>query len=477
MQINPEKQKHISFLIAFLFSVSGIALFVTAVLLSSQIIGLIGLGLVFWGALFLLITPKKQIEGSFLISSALPAYMTIDKMVNEQNSKNEAYNIPPCPRDIYLPKHLDGLKQMVTFIPAKCSDGMVEIEDIARGIFSIEKPKGVLIISPGMELIEKIEQKRNMDFTKILFDELDQKLPCLLNELHLAQEIKMTTNENELVLQINDSLYQNLYSQKYDLKSIHLLGCPLVNAAACAIAKSTGQPIVIQEINSTPSGKTIFATFKIANRIFKQQQEKFIEDVTRSTSRRIELLRIITDSMRIVDLLFNILIGLQKKRVNWQQLEDYCKDFEENYSFVGTSMPSVNLSFKKISESLRNKISKETSEEAFLLLKDIYNYFDTLNLEVDIKDGVPNFLSAKAIILSYFTLNDLLLGKVVGEKVNRKETHQLEKVLQTLNNNTDFKVDIYGLKTIIDRLIPEPEMENVIDTSREIFRQQLNHLS
>jgi hypothetical protein len=476
MEKNPEKPKFDSFRIAIIFLISGIALFVVSVFFGSQIICVIGLGLIFWGALFLLIPPPKHVEASFLITASLPDYMTIDRMLNDIIPKNEAYNIPPCPKDIYLPEHLEGLKEMVTFIPAEHTDGIAEIEDIARGKFLIEKPKGLLIASPGVGLLNRIEQKHNTDFTKIPLSGLGETLSNFLSELYLAKEIEMTTNENNITLQINGSLYKDLYNQKYNLKSIYLLGCPLVNAAACAIAKSTGKPTMIQEIKTTSNDKTITATFKIVNRTFERRQ-KSIEDNEKAVLRRNELLGVINASIGIVDLSFDILIGLQKKRINWHPLEEYSKDLGENFSFIGQSMPSLTVSFLKISSAIKRQIPKETSKEAHTILKAIYGYFDDLNLDDDLKESFPNFLSAKAIISAYYTLNDLLLGKVVGDKENKKENHQLESVLQILANNTEFKVNIEELKASINKAIPENDLESVINDSREIFKEQFKHMS
>jgi hypothetical protein len=61
---------------------------------------------------------------------------------------------------------------------------------------------------------------------------------------------------------------------------------------------------------------------------------------------------------------------------------------------------------------------------------------------------------------------------VVGEKENDKENHQLENVLQILENNTDFKVNIWELKTSIDKLSPDNDLENVIENIRQIFKEQ-----
>ena len=237
MQTTPKKPKLTSVRIALLFLISGITLFVLSVFLGSQIICVIGLGLVFWGALFTLITPQKYVESSFLISSTLPAYLTIDRMLNDLHLKNEAYNIPPCPRHIYLPEHLKGLKEMVTFIPAEHTDGIVEIEDIARGKFLIEKPKGLLISSPGMGLLDKIEQKNQVELAKFSLSELDEQLPNLLDELFLAKEITMRTTENHIILQIHKSLYENLYSQKHNLKSISLHRMPTSQCSSLCYRK------------------------------------------------------------------------------------------------------------------------------------------------------------------------------------------------------------------------------------------------
>lgn len=106
MQTRTKKPIRNSLLISILFLVSGIALFIVSFLLGSLIIGLIGLGLIFWGALFLLVTPLKYVESSLLVNSTLSAYLNMDRLLKDFNHKNEAYNIPPLPRDISLPEHL-----------------------------------------------------------------------------------------------------------------------------------------------------------------------------------------------------------------------------------------------------------------------------------------------------------------------------------------------------------------------------------
>jgi hypothetical protein len=472
MEIIPKKTTSNSVKIAISFLVSGIALFIFSIFVVSQIICVFGLGLIFWGGLFLLITPVKFVEGSFVITETLPAYMTMDRMFNEFNSKNEAYNIPPFPRDIYLPQHLEGLKEMVTFIPAEETSGIVEIEDIARGKFIIEKPKGLLITSPGKGLVEKIEQKRDADFAKLSFEELGDAMPALLNEFCLAEKITMDTNENDVKIQIYGSLYKDLYNPKYNLKSINLLGCPLVNAAGCLIAKSTGKLTMIQEIKTSPDGKATTVTFRIINKSFEKRQ-KLLNNYGKIPLRRNELVRIINSSIDIVDFIFDLLLGLQKKRINWQLLETFSKRFGETLSFTGETIPSLNLNFLKILSAIAYHSPIQTSKEAYDILKIVYDYFDSLSFDDDIKESTPNFLSTKAIILSYYTLNDILLGKTGGDKENKKEILQLENFLQILANEGIFKSNSEALFASINKLNLENDLENLIDNTRNIFKEEL----
>src|SRR5665647_216567 len=496
MQAMSKKPMRNSVRIALLFLISGITLFVFSVFLVSQIISVIGLGLIFWGALFLLITPLKYVESNFLVTSTLPAYMTIDRMLKDLNPKNEAYNIPACPRNVNLPEHLKGLRETVTFIPAKDPTGLLEITEIeaaiedkflfenpkellmsiARDKFLIENPKGLLITSPGIGLLDKIEKKRNNDLTKISPIELDEVLPSLLSELYVTKEIKMTTKENTATLQITGSLYKDLYSQKYNLKSVNIIGCPIVNAVACAIAESTGKPTLIQKIRISQDGKVITAVFKIVSGMFEEEPKSIWGD-EQVTLRRTELLELVKVSIGLIELSFDILISLQEKRVNWVRLEQYSKDFGPNKNFTLQTMPPLNLDFLKISSAINSQNLQKTSKETYNILKTIFEYFNDLSIDDDFKDSIPNFQSAKAIILAYYTLNDLLLGKLVGDKENKKESHQLESALEILSNNTSFKVNIEELRVNIENLTPDNDLEGVIDNARGIFKEQLKQIS
>jgi hypothetical protein len=206
----------------------------------------------------------------------------------------------------------------------------------------------------------------------------------------------------------------------------------------------------------------------------QEERRKTLESEEKTNLRKTDLKIVISASMNIVDLLFDILMGLHEKRVDWKRLDSYNNSLTENLKFSLQSLEPFLLDFQKMSSAISKQIPKEVSVEAYSLLKLTYRYFDGLKLEDDLKEAHPNFRDAKSIIIAYYTLNDLLLGKAVREKDNRKEKHQLDSVLQILAYNTNFEVDIEHLKDIIDREIPQSDLEIVVEDVRSIFKEQLS---
>jgi hypothetical protein len=206
------------------------------------------------------------------------------------------------------------------------------------------------------------------------------------------------------------------------------------------------------------------------------EQRKILESNDKATLRRSDLAELINTSVSIVDLLFDVLIDLQVKTVDWSSLETYANSLGENSSFAGQTMAPLSLDFSKVTKAIKSKALKKASKETFNVLKSIYDYFDNLNLEEDLQEAHPSFEEAKAVILAYYTLNDLLLGKIVGENDAEEEILVLETVLQDLAKETNFKVNVEALKGCIDKVGVESDNQAVIGDVRGIFRDQLKQL-
>ena len=245
------------------FLVFGVFLLFLSVFASSQIFAFIGLGLTFWGVLFMLIKRNTLVESSLLETTTASEYLNLDRIFADLALRGEAFCYPSFLKDGYLTEHLKGLKETVIFIPAEDTSETVSIEELVKGKFQIENPKGILIVSPGIGILDEIEQEPNTDLTKIPKEEFSEVFPILLQKLNLTKDVEIAISGDEAILKITDSIYKNLYSQKYGLKSISIIGCPIVNAVACALTKSTGKPVAFKKILNSPSDQSTTATLRI----------------------------------------------------------------------------------------------------------------------------------------------------------------------------------------------------------------------
>jgi len=250
--------------ISVLFLISGILSLAFSMYSTSKILALIGLGLTFWGALFILLKPPKLVEGSLLYNTTVSTYLTTDRIIDDFSYKGDGYYLPTYPKDVYLPEYLKGLKASVVFISAKNDSEMPSIEEIATGKFMSKSKKGVLVTPPGSGVLTQIEEKMNVDFTKMKLYEICKVLPIfILQDLNLAKAMELKLDGDQVHLTMFDSLYRNLYSLRNNLKSVKILGCPIASAVACALAKASGRTVTIQKLQVSPDGLAIAVWYKI----------------------------------------------------------------------------------------------------------------------------------------------------------------------------------------------------------------------
>ena len=248
--------------LGLIFGLTGVISLVIAVVVSSQVLAFIGLGLTFWGALFFFITPTKYVEGSLLWSTAITYYQTIDRILNDRKYASFGYHIPPFPQNAYLPDHLRGLKEMTVFVPLRTDDQTPAIDSLAEGKFRVKKPEGFLITPPGLGLLAKIEKDFSIDFTKTSINDLCELMPkFILDNLNLAKTMELEVGESQVGIKLYDSIYKALYQKDVNFISINFLGCPIISSVACAIAKATGKSVSIQDLQA--SGAQISGLFII----------------------------------------------------------------------------------------------------------------------------------------------------------------------------------------------------------------------
>jgi hypothetical protein len=216
------------------FLVFGAILLVYSIVSELQVAAFIGLGLVFWGALFAAAKKGKYVESSLLDATTKTSYATTERMIADLSLTGQGYYLPAYPQDVNIPQYLDKLREPVVFI-SENFDGKPPVDELAVGKFLSEKSRGVFINSPGAGLLAQMEQQLKLDFSKMDTQELVRILPIYLTErLNLARGVTMNVTVNGADFKADGVLFESLYRANPPLKSLNMLGCPMVSAVACA---------------------------------------------------------------------------------------------------------------------------------------------------------------------------------------------------------------------------------------------------
>lgn len=260
------KAKGTSLKIAIVFLILGSLVLVSSVYFNMQILAFIGLSFVFWGAIFSVTRTGRFVDGSLLDSSAEATYSTIDRMINDLRFNGKGYYVPAYSQNALIPDYLKKLRSSVVFISDKDFVGLPAVEELAAGKFLSERSRGVFITSPGSGLLNQIERQLKLDFATIQVSELCNLLPrCITEFFNLAKDMEMQVlNDSSVKLRVYGVLFESLYRPDNIFNSVRMLGCPVVSAVACALAKSSGKFVVISELMVYPKGAGVEALFSFA---------------------------------------------------------------------------------------------------------------------------------------------------------------------------------------------------------------------
>jgi len=202
-----------------------------------------------------------------------------------------------------------------------------------------------------------------------------------------------------------------------------------------------------------------------------EEQEKAKEQKEKAALRKTELLAALNSVLPVIDASFDLLLGFHKKRVDWTQIEGYIQAWTAPLSLNAQTLPPLNLDYSSANAAVKAHDTRKASKETLGILKAIHDYFNGLKSEEDIVESSPNFEHTEALLLAYYTLNDLILARVVGDKDTKKEADYLAEKLKGLSDSTNFKVEVAGLMTSIEGLAGADA-----DEARKLFLDQIKQL-
>jgi hypothetical protein len=252
-------------LISSVLVAAGAAALILSINYASSILAFIGLGLVFWGTIFIYIRPEEYTKRVLLDATVSPLLATLDQILQETNYEGKAVFLPP--------KYFLNPEANKAYIPKQKGTKLPTPEQIQKQETQliIENPQGILLTPPGAELTKLFEKTLETSFTRIDLQYLQQNMPKLfIEDLEIAQNFEIETENDKVHVKIENSTYQNLTKEAINLSLYRGLGCPISSAIACALAKATGRPITIENQKASEDGKSI----EIEYRIVEEEQTR-----------------------------------------------------------------------------------------------------------------------------------------------------------------------------------------------------------
>ncbi len=214
---------------------------------SSMILTIIGLGLVFWGAVIYYSVSSYHIPREFIDAYAKSHAETI-RHLKDRVSKGNNKAI------FFYPRSLKGIMQGYVLFYDNSNSNEVrsvlslyakDVED-GDGMNTILEKGGARYIvfkAYSQGIIDLIEEKIDRNLAFIDLEELQYTLSkVMVEDLMIADDIVIESNDNMVKVKIvgkdNAALCSSIEDQSL---------CPLCSSIALAVSKSTGKAVIIEE--------------------------------------------------------------------------------------------------------------------------------------------------------------------------------------------------------------------------------------
>jgi hypothetical protein len=255
----------------------GTLLLILSIVYASVIPALIGLGLVFWGAILTYIQTEEYVKRSVLNATLVPLLTTLDQTIQNLGYKSKGVYLPP--------EYFENPDQSRVYIARQEEADIPSPDQIQK--LENESPngntEGLLLIPPGASLTRLFEETLGTSFIRRDLPYLQQNLPKLLVEaLEIASSLKITVGTSRVTHRVNDSInqieakqdkiqvevvtstFKNMCKEASRLASLYkAVGCPLSSALACTFAKAIGKPIIIENQSTSEDGQQISIDYRV----------------------------------------------------------------------------------------------------------------------------------------------------------------------------------------------------------------------
>jgi hypothetical protein len=234
----------------------GILALSISIVFVSSILAFIGLGLTFWGFLFLLLRQETYVKSKLLDSTAA-SLDNLNRLLTELEYKGKGVYLPP--------KYLRYFRSGIVYVSKKEGNVIPPFEEQLEEKMFSKNPNGLLITPPGLDLTNLFEKETGKDFFSTDLQYLQASLPILFIEiLEIAQDMEIKIEDKLVDVKIVKSVYDNFCKQMRKLSNIcNSIGCPLCSSIACALTRATGKPVIIEKCEYSEENKTVNVQYRI----------------------------------------------------------------------------------------------------------------------------------------------------------------------------------------------------------------------
>lgn len=228
---------------------------------SSVILTLSGLGLVFWGAILLFVSPQRYVPEKMSSAMAVSMTKSIDRLLQSLNCKG---------RTIFLhPKHLKGLSQGYVFIPHELKDTseLPSDEALEEERLVYDDPRGIFMVAPSSGLVELLEKEIDTNLATLDMEHVKDILPKLLvNNLRMIDRLTFEEDQGAIRAVMEGESAANVCATitKETTVGAHF-GCPLCASIGLIISKVTGKPVFIEENKVDEINSIISTAYRTVN--------------------------------------------------------------------------------------------------------------------------------------------------------------------------------------------------------------------
>jgi hypothetical protein len=238
--------------------ITGLYMIVFSTLNNLSFLAVLGVSISFWSVLLLFFTPTKKAFLALLKASASSSGSNIERSLKEFNLIEKGVYLPP--------QNLHNFESSLIFVPQNPHFPLPTAEETGDKLLS-EKRTGLFFTPPGLALSLMFEQELEISFRKIPLTKMEAAIKKLINNLKFAEGAIVQIQNNTIHLEITGSIFNTLCNETREKqpRTHTQVGCILSSAFACAFAKASDKPIIIQKDILNPDNKTLIIEYLMEN--------------------------------------------------------------------------------------------------------------------------------------------------------------------------------------------------------------------